>query len=63
LRDSLDEQRKRVATAASRALVIRSESETGDEVGYCSRRRSRRLVLLLATNRARPVPGERPLGE
>ena len=30
------------------AVFVRSESETGDEEGNCSRRRSRRLVLRLA---------------
>src|SRR5215211_7647420 len=34
------------------ALLVRSESETGDEEGYCSRRRGRRLVLLLARSRS-----------
>src|SRR5215218_2465047 len=40
--------------------VVRSESETGDEVGYCSRRRSRRLVLLLAKCRVLAAPGASP---
>ena len=36
---------------ARRLLVVRSESKTDDEEGYCSRRRSRRLVLRLANLR------------
>jgi hypothetical protein len=33
-------------------MAVPSESETGDEEGYCSRKRSRRLVLRLAKTRS-----------
>jgi hypothetical protein len=42
---------------ARRVELVRSESETGDEERYCSRRRSRRLALRLADTRTGALIG------